>query len=80
MGICKERVTRRSECFRWLMDLISNNITEFQFRALPVNLKNKSMLHRAAASGLLIETDIDNSGRKTWKLNMYGIMRISEEG
>jgi hypothetical protein len=79
MGICRARVTKTSDCFRWLRELISRNITEFQFRELPVNLKNLSMLHRATASGLLIETYIDNSGRKTWKLNMYEIMRIGDK-
>lgn len=79
MGICKARVTKRSDCFRWLKELISSNIVEFKFGELPVNLKNVSMLHRAAASGLLLETNVDNSGVKTWKLNMHGIMRISDE-
>jgi hypothetical protein len=61
------------------MELIHCNITEFKFSILPADLKNLSMLHRAAAYGLLIETDIDNNGVKTWKLNMYGIMKIGEE-
>lgn len=78
MSICKKRVTRRSDCFKWLMELISNNITAFQFRKLLASLKNLSMLHRAAASELLMETDVDNNGRKTWKLDMYQIMRIEE--
>jgi hypothetical protein len=79
MGICKARVTKKSECFMWLKRLISLNILEFKFGKLPTDLKNVSMLHRAAASGLLMETSVDNSGVKTWKLNMYGIMSISEE-
>lgn len=79
MGICKARVTKKSDCFRWLRELIYLNITEFRFSELPDELKNRSMLHRATASGLLVETNVDNSGVKTWKLNMYGIMRISNE-
>lgn len=79
MGRWREKVTKKSDCFEWLRELISWNITEFKFKELPVKLKNNSMLHRAAASGLLIETNIDNNGVKTWKLNIYEIMRISEE-
>lgn len=79
MGICKARVSKNSDCFRWFRKLISRNIVEFKFCELPANLKNSSMLHRAAASGLLIETNVDNSGVKTWKLNKYEIMRIGEE-
>lgn len=79
MGICKARVTKKSDCFMWLRELISRNISEFKFGELPANLKNISMLHRAAASGLLIEINIDNSGVKTWKLNIHEIMRIGEE-
>lgn len=79
MGICKVRVTKKSDCFKWLRELLSLNIAEFKFGELPANLRNVSMLHRAAASGLLIGINIDNSGVKTWKLDMYGIMRIIEE-
>ncbi len=79
MGICKARVTKRSICFEWLRKLISEKIFEFKFGELPEKLKNVSMLHRAAASGLLVDTNIDNSGVKTWKLNIHEIMRISEE-
>lgn len=79
MGICKARVTRRSDCYRWLRELISYDIDEFVFGKLPEKLKNRSMLHRATASGLLVETNVDNSGVKTWKLNMHAIIRIGNE-
>lgn len=79
MGKCKARVTKKSDCFRWLKELISRRVYEFEFRNLPEDLKNVSMLHRSAAFRLIIGTNVDNSGRKTWKLNMHGIMRISEE-
>lgn len=79
MGSWRAKVTKNSYCFKWLRELISEKITEFKFKELPATLKNKSMLHRAVAAGLLIETNIDNNGVKTWKLNIYEIMRISEE-
>lgn len=79
MGTWIESATKKSYCFMWLIELISRDIIEFKFKDLPEKLKNKSMLHRAAASGLLTETNIDNNGVKTWKLNIYEIMRISED-
>lgn len=78
MGVCRSRVTKKSDCFKWLKELMLRNITEFKFNKLPSDLKNSSMLHRAAASGLLVETNIDNNAVKTWKLNMCEIMKIDE--
>lgn len=79
MGTCRARVTKKSDCFKWLKELISCGITEFKFNKLPSNLKNSSMLHRAEASRLITKTKIDNNAVKTWKLNMHEIMKIDEE-
>ena len=75
----KAKVTKRSDCFRWLKELRSMGLTKFRFGCLPESLKNLSMLHRATASGLLKEVEKDNNGRKTWELNAYEISRIEEQ-
>ena len=76
MGHWKARVTKKSDCFRWLKELRSRGLTTFRFGCLPEPLKNLSMLRRAAASGLLKEIGKDNSGIKTWELNTYEISKI----
>jgi hypothetical protein len=79
MGRWRAKVTITSDCFRWVKELISCGIIEFKFKELSAKLKNKSMLHRAVASDLLIEINIDNKGTKTWELNVREIMRIYED-
>ena len=75
---CREKVTKKSDCFRWLKELKKRGFIKFQFNNLPASLKNLSMLHRAAASELIIDIEIDNNGRKTWELNIFEISRIED--
>lgn len=76
MGSWRREVTKSSDCFKWLKKLISSNIDEFYFKDLPDKLKDKSMLHRAAASDLLKAIKIDNNSKKKWKLDRYQIRKI----
>ena len=76
---CRIKVTKKSDCFRWLKELKNRGFVKFQFNCLPASLKNLSMLYRAAASKLIIDVEMDNNGRKTWKLNIFEISRIENE-
>jgi hypothetical protein len=75
----RREVTKTSDCYKWLKKLMSSNIDEFYFKELPGKLKDKSMLHRAAASDLIKAIKIDNNGRKKWKLDRYQIRRIEDK-
>ncbi len=73
---CRATVTKRSDCYAWLLNLKNKGIIKFQLRTLPANLQDKAMIHKAAAYNLIKPIKIDEHGRKTWELNIFEISKI----
>ena len=52
----------------WICKLKKIGISQFEYKDLPGELKNKAILHRARGEGFIIGIGKNENGRRLWRI------------
>ena len=53
----------------WVCKIKKKNMLQFEYKNLPKELQDRSLLHRARAEGLIISIGKNGNGRHVWRIS-----------